>query len=109
MEPSWLVHATGSVWWDSHTRGGSAWPRHRGRKLPPWARTPTRLAPRCSFVTAENRLAYVWVMRAFDTAGSSYHVLLHMTEEAAHGVRLSVPPSPAGNRALATRPHSGEI
>lgn len=33
-----------------------------------------------SYVTADNRLAYLWVLRAFDTARASYHVLLHTSE-----------------------------
>jgi uncharacterized protein (TIGR02677 family) len=35
------------------------------------------------YVTAENRLAYLWVLRAFDAARSSYHVVLHTTEVSA--------------------------
>jgi uncharacterized protein (TIGR02677 family) len=35
-----------------------------------------------AYVTAENRLAYLWVLRAFDAARSNYHVLLHTTEVA---------------------------
>nr|WP_205752216.1 DUF2397 family protein [Cryptosporangium phraense] len=34
------------------------------------------------YVTADNRLAYLWVLRAFDAARSSYHVVLHTTEVA---------------------------
>jgi uncharacterized protein (TIGR02677 family) len=33
-----------------------------------------------SYVTADNRLAYLWVLRAFDAARASYHVLLHTSE-----------------------------
>jgi hypothetical protein len=36
-----------------------------------------------SYVTAENRLAYLWLLRAFDAARSSYHVVLHTSEVAA--------------------------
>ncbi|MEV6344046.1 TIGR02677 family protein [Actinoplanes sp. NPDC051851] len=32
------------------------------------------------YVNADNRLAYLWLLRAFDTARSSYHVVLHTTE-----------------------------
>jgi uncharacterized protein (TIGR02677 family) len=35
------------------------------------------------YVTAENRVAYLWVLRAFDTARASYHVVLHTSEVAA--------------------------
>jgi uncharacterized protein (TIGR02677 family) len=35
------------------------------------------------FVTAEHRVAYLWVLRAFDAARSSYHVVLHTSEVAA--------------------------
>ncbi|WP_249715053.1 TIGR02677 family protein [Rhizomonospora bruguierae] len=35
------------------------------------------------YVTADNRLAYLWVLRAFDAARSSYHVVLHTSEVAA--------------------------
>jgi uncharacterized protein (TIGR02677 family) len=34
------------------------------------------------YVTAENRLAYLWVLRAFDAARASYHVVLHTSEVA---------------------------
>jgi uncharacterized protein (TIGR02677 family) len=34
------------------------------------------------YVTADNRLAYLWVLRAFDTARANYHVLLHTSEVA---------------------------
>jgi uncharacterized protein (TIGR02677 family) len=33
-----------------------------------------------SYVTAENRLAYLWLLRAFDAARSNYHVLLHTSD-----------------------------
>ncbi|GGN18692.1 uncharacterized protein (TIGR02677 family) [Actinoplanes campanulatus] len=33
-----------------------------------------------SYVNADNRLAYLWLLRAFDTARSSYHVVLHTSE-----------------------------
>jgi hypothetical protein len=36
-----------------------------------------------SYVTADNRLGYLWVLRAFDVARANYHVLLHTTEVAA--------------------------
>lgn len=32
------------------------------------------------YVTADNRLAYLWVLRAFDAARASYQVLLHTAE-----------------------------
>lgn len=32
------------------------------------------------YVTADNRLAYLWVLRAMDAARASYHVLLHTSE-----------------------------
>jgi uncharacterized protein (TIGR02677 family) len=32
------------------------------------------------YVTAENRVAYLWVLRAFEAARSSYRVLLHTTD-----------------------------
>ncbi len=32
------------------------------------------------YVTADNRLAYLWVLRAFDAARANYHVLLHTSE-----------------------------
>lgn len=35
------------------------------------------------YVTADNRLAYLWVLRAFDAARANYHVLLHTSEVAA--------------------------
>jgi uncharacterized protein (TIGR02677 family) len=35
------------------------------------------------YVTAENRLAYLWILRAFDAARTSYHVILHNSEVAA--------------------------
>lgn len=36
-----------------------------------------------SYATAESRLAYLWVLRAFDRARANYHVLLHTSEAAA--------------------------
>jgi uncharacterized protein (TIGR02677 family) len=33
-----------------------------------------------SYVTADNRLAYLWVLRAFDAARANYHVLLHTSD-----------------------------
>lgn len=42
-----------------------------------------------SYVTAENRVAYLWVLRAFDGARASYHVVLHTSEVAAAMARLS--------------------
>ena len=33
-----------------------------------------------SYVTAENRLAYLWVLRAFESARVDYHVLMHTDE-----------------------------
>jgi uncharacterized protein (TIGR02677 family) len=42
-----------------------------------------------SYVTADNRLAYLWVLRAFDAARSSYHVVLHTTGVAAALERLA--------------------
>jgi uncharacterized protein (TIGR02677 family) len=35
------------------------------------------------YVTADNRLAYLWVLRAFDAARANYHVLLHTSQLAA--------------------------
>jgi uncharacterized protein (TIGR02677 family) len=35
------------------------------------------------YVTADNRIAYLWILRAFDAARSNYHVLLHTTDVAA--------------------------
>ncbi|MBI1758652.1 MAG: TIGR02677 family protein [Actinobacteria bacterium] len=35
------------------------------------------------YVTADNRLAYLWVLRAFDAARSDYRVLLHTSEVSA--------------------------
>jgi uncharacterized protein (TIGR02677 family) len=35
------------------------------------------------YVTAENRVAYLWILRAFDAARASYHVVLHTSEVAA--------------------------
>jgi uncharacterized protein (TIGR02677 family) len=34
------------------------------------------------YVTADNRLAYLWVLRAFDAARANYHVLLHNSDVA---------------------------
>ncbi len=42
------------------------------------------------YVTAENRLAYLWVLRAFDAARSNYQVLLHTTDVAAALSKLVV-------------------
>jgi uncharacterized protein (TIGR02677 family) len=36
-----------------------------------------------SYVTADNRAGYLWVLRAFDSARASYHVVLHTSEVAA--------------------------
>lgn len=41
-----------------------------------------------SYVTADNRLAYLWLLRAFDAARASYHVLMHTTEAEEALVRL---------------------
>jgi uncharacterized protein (TIGR02677 family) len=35
------------------------------------------------YVTAEYRLAYLWILRAFEAARASYHVVLHTSEVAA--------------------------
>lgn len=35
-----------------------------------------------SYVTSENRIAYRWVLRAFDAARDDYHVLLHTSDVA---------------------------
>ncbi|MFR9779406.1 TIGR02677 family protein [Micromonospora sp. MS34] len=35
------------------------------------------------YVTAENRFAYLWLLRGFETARSSYHVMLHAADVAA--------------------------
>jgi uncharacterized protein (TIGR02677 family) len=32
------------------------------------------------YVTAENRIAYLWILRAFDAARTSYHVVLHTSD-----------------------------
>jgi uncharacterized protein (TIGR02677 family) len=40
------------------------------------------------YVTADNRLAYLWVLRAFDAARADYHVLLHTSGVAAALARL---------------------
>ena len=42
------------------------------------------------YVTAENRLAYLWVLRAFDAARASYHVVLHTSEVATTLADLAV-------------------
>jgi uncharacterized protein (TIGR02677 family) len=53
-----------------------------------------------SYVTADHRLAYLWVLRAFETARASYHVVLHTSEVAAALVDLAGVhpecPEPAG-------------
>ncbi len=41
------------------------------------------------YVTAENRLAYLWVLRAFDAARANYQVLLHTTEVTAALAKLA--------------------
>jgi uncharacterized protein (TIGR02677 family) len=41
-----------------------------------------------SYVTAENRVAYLWVLRAMDSARADYHVLLHTTDVAQALARL---------------------
>jgi len=41
------------------------------------------------YVTAENRLAYLWVLRAFDAARAAYHVVLHTSEVSAALADLS--------------------
>ena len=48
------------------------------------------------YVTAENRLAYLWVLRAFEAARASYHVLLHTSEVAGAlaGLHTEVPDCP---------------
>src|SRR3954465_3670022 len=48
------------------------------------------------YVPAENRLAYLWVLRAFDAARANYHVLLHTAEVAAAlaGLHASQPDCP---------------
>jgi uncharacterized protein (TIGR02677 family) len=43
-----------------------------------------------SYVTADNRVAYLWVLRAFDSARASYHVVLHTSEVAAALTGLAV-------------------
>ena len=52
------------------------------------------------YVTAEHRLAYLWVLRAFDAARASYHVVLHTSEVAAALADLAAAdpecPDPAG-------------
>ncbi|HZM77347.1 MAG TPA: TIGR02677 family protein [Candidatus Limnocylindrales bacterium] len=42
-----------------------------------------------TYVTTENRTAYLWVLRAFDSARDNYHVLLHTSEVAASLAQLS--------------------
>jgi uncharacterized protein (TIGR02677 family) len=42
-----------------------------------------------SYVTADNRAAYLWVLRAFDSARASYHVVLHTSDVAATMVGLT--------------------
>jgi uncharacterized protein (TIGR02677 family) len=49
-----------------------------------------------SYITADNRFAYLWVLRAFEGARSSYHVVLHTAEVAAaltalHGTHPECP------------------
>src|SRR5689334_17217631 len=48
------------------------------------------------YVMADNRLAYLWVLRAFDAARANYHVLLHTSEVAAAlaGLRAAQPDCP---------------
>jgi len=41
-----------------------------------------------SYVTAENRVAYLWVLRAMESARADYHVLLHTTDVAQALARL---------------------
>jgi uncharacterized protein (TIGR02677 family) len=41
------------------------------------------------YVTADNRLAYLWVLRAFDSARANYQVLLHTSEVGAALATLS--------------------
>src|SRR5437762_8930003 len=36
-----------------------------------------------TYVTSENRTAYLWLLRAFDAARDNYHVLLHTSDVAA--------------------------
>ncbi|HLL69142.1 MAG TPA: TIGR02677 family protein [Micromonosporaceae bacterium] len=52
------------------------------------------------YVTAENRLGYLWVLRAFDAARASYHVVLHTSEVAATLADMAAArpecPDPAG-------------
>jgi uncharacterized protein (TIGR02677 family) len=49
-----------------------------------------------SYVTAEHRLAYLWVLRAFDAARVNYHVLMHTDEVAStlDGLAESTPDCP---------------
>ena len=42
-----------------------------------------------SYVTADNRVAYLWVLRAFDNARASYHVVLHTADVVAVLAALS--------------------
>lgn len=48
------------------------------------------------YVTADNRMSYLWLLRAFESAKSSYHVLLHTSELAAalSALRLTHPDCP---------------
>jgi uncharacterized protein (TIGR02677 family) len=52
-----------------------------------------------AYVNADNRLGYLWVLRAFEAARSSYHVMLHTTDVVAAlaGLRDADPgcPDPA--------------
>lgn len=52
------------------------------------------------YVTAENRLAYLWLLRAFDSARSNYHVVLHTSDVVAALAALheadTACPDPAG-------------
>lgn len=43
-----------------------------------------------SYVTADNRVSYVWILRAFEAARTSYHVLLHTTDVASAVAALAV-------------------
>ncbi|MEV8514368.1 hypothetical protein [Dactylosporangium sp. NPDC051484] len=53
-----------------------------------------------SYVTADNRTAYLWVLRSLDAARSSYQVVLHTSEVASAMAGLSATypecPDPAG-------------
>jgi uncharacterized protein (TIGR02677 family) len=46
-----------------------------------------------SYVNAENRLAYLWVLRAFEAARTSYQVVLHTSEVQDALVRLGQDPT----------------